>query len=68
MRPGDHPALGTAHHAGDQLDLDHHFCRVLHHLEHPEAGQAEHRLGNAGSVTHARGLLIVAALDSSNDA
>jgi hypothetical protein len=53
---------------GAQLDPDHDLGGALLHTQHPEAGQAEHRLGKAGSVgLSVRGLLLVAALVGRDD-
>jgi hypothetical protein len=70
-----HAIVGDRHHAagraadqpGEGLDHDHHLGGALSHVQHPEPGQAEHGLGNAGSVTHVRSLLVVAAFVSRND-
>jgi hypothetical protein len=55
LRDGDHAAPGAADQLGDRFDADHHLRLVLGDLQHAESGQAEHRLGNAGSVGHPSG-------------
>src|SRR5665811_188240 len=55
MRRRDHPTPRAADQISAGLDADHHLRLGLLDLEHPEPGQAEHRLGNASSVTHRQG-------------
>ena len=61
-------AARAADDLGDQLDHDDQLARRFVDLDHSEVRKAEQRLGSAGSVGHVRSLLVVAALDSRNDA
>ena len=63
VRLGAHPAARAALDRRGRLDRDHELVGVLGHPKHAEPVQSQQCFRQADTVTHVRGLLVVAAVE-----